>query len=55
MPVNDLTVEWPEKVSPFVTVGRVHIPRQDTSGPDNLENGDRSRSTNGASRPSTDR
>jgi hypothetical protein len=40
MPVNDLTVEWPEKVSPFVTVGRVHIPRQDISGPDNLEQGD---------------
>ena len=40
MPVNDLTVEWPEKVSPFVTVGRVHIPRQDISGPDNFEKGD---------------
>ena len=40
MPVNDLTVEWPEKVSPFVTVGRVHIPRQDISGPGNLEQGD---------------
>ena len=34
-----LTVEWPEKLSPFVTVGRVHIPRQDISGPDNLEQG----------------
>ena len=32
MPVNDLTVEWPEKLSPFVTVGRVHVPRQDISG-----------------------
>ena len=40
MPVNDLTVEWPEKVSPFVTVGRVHVPRQDISGPGNLEQGD---------------
>ena len=29
MPVNDVTVEWPERLSPFVTVGRVHIPRQD--------------------------
>ena len=37
MPVNDLTVEWPEKLSPFVTVGRVHLPRQDISGPENLE------------------
>ena len=31
MPVNDSTVEWPEKLSPFVTVGRVHVPRQDIS------------------------
>jgi hypothetical protein len=40
MPVNDATVEWPEKLSPFVTVGRVHIPRQDISGPENFERGD---------------
>jgi hypothetical protein len=40
MPVNDLTVEWPENVSPFVTVARAHIPRQDISSPDNLEKGD---------------
>jgi hypothetical protein len=40
MPVNDLTVEWPEKLSPFVTVGRVHLPRQDISGPANFEKGD---------------
>ena len=32
MPVNETTVEWPEKLSPFVTVGRVHVPRQDISG-----------------------
>jgi hypothetical protein len=31
MPVDDVTVEWPEKLSPFVTVGRVHLPRQDIS------------------------
>jgi hypothetical protein len=36
MPVNDSTVEWPEQVSPYVTVGRVHIPRQDISGPENF-------------------
>jgi hypothetical protein len=30
MPVNNVTVEWPEKLSPFVTVGRIHIPRQDS-------------------------
>jgi len=40
MPVNDTTVEWPEKLSPFVTVGRVHIPRQDISGTDNSEKTD---------------
>jgi hypothetical protein len=38
MPVNDVTVEWPEQLSPFVTVGRVHLPRQDISG--NFEKGD---------------
>lgn len=31
MPVNDATVEWPETLSPFVTVGRIRIPRQDIS------------------------
>src|SRR5262245_38067798 len=40
MPVNDITVEWPEKLSPFVTVGRVHIPRQDISGTENFEKTD---------------
>ena len=40
MPVNDVTVEWPEKLAPFVTVGRVHVPRQDISGPENLDRGD---------------
>jgi hypothetical protein len=40
MPVNDVTVEWPEKLSPFVAVGRVHLPRQDISGPENLDKSD---------------
>ena len=40
MPVNVLTVEWPEKLSPFVSVARVHVPRQDISGPENFEKGD---------------
>jgi hypothetical protein len=40
MPVNDTTVEWPEKLSPFVTVGRVHLARQDISAPENFERGD---------------
>ena len=55
MPVNDVTVEWPEKLSPFVTVGRVHLPRQDISGPENFEKVTRSRSTSGGSRPITGR
>jgi hypothetical protein len=37
MPVEDLTVEWPEALSPYVTVARLRIPQQDISGPDNLE------------------
>jgi hypothetical protein len=40
MPVNEVTVEWPESLSPFVTVARVHLPRQDISGPENFEKGD---------------
>src|SRR4029077_14201312 len=40
MPVNEATVEWPEKLSPFVTVGRVHVPRQDISGTENFEKTD---------------
>jgi hypothetical protein len=40
MPVNDTTVEWPEKLSPFVTVGRAHVPRQDMSGTENAEKTD---------------
>jgi len=38
--VNDSTVEWPEKLSPFVTVGHVHLPRQDISRPATVEKGD---------------
>jgi hypothetical protein len=40
MPVNDATVEWPEKLSPFVTVGRIHLPRQDISASENPETAD---------------
>src|SRR4029077_20786725 len=40
MPVHDTTVEWPEKLSPFVTVGRVHVPRQDISGTESFEKTD---------------
>jgi hypothetical protein len=37
MPVEDVTVEWPEQLSPFVTVAKVRIPQQEISGDDNLE------------------
>src|SRR5262245_19842443 len=40
MPVNVTTVEWPEALSPYVTVGRVHIPRQDISGQETSEKTD---------------
>jgi hypothetical protein len=37
MPVEDVTTEWPERLSPYVTVAQLHVPRQDISGADNLE------------------
>src|SRR5262245_16570002 len=40
MPVNLTTVEWPEALSPYVTVARVHIPRQDISGQETNEKTD---------------
>ncbi|WP_030801187.1 catalase family protein [Streptomyces sp. NRRL S-337] len=36
MPVEDLTVEWPEQLSPYVTVAKLRLPQQDISGEDNL-------------------
>jgi hypothetical protein len=36
MPVENTSREWPERLSPFVTVARIDIPRQDISSPDNL-------------------
>ena len=36
MPVEDVTVEWPEQLSPFVTVAKLRFPQQDISGDDNL-------------------
>jgi hypothetical protein len=35
MPVEDVTVEWPERCSPFVTVARLRLPRQDIDGDEN--------------------
>ena len=55
MPVNDVTVEWPETLSPFVTVARVHLPRQDITGPRISRRVTRSRSISGVSQRITDR
>ena len=37
---EDVTVEWPEQLSPYVTVARLHVPRQDISGPANAAKSD---------------
>src|SRR5215208_4811160 len=37
MPVEDVTVEWQEALSPFVTVAKVRLPQQDISGEDNAK------------------
>ncbi|WP_405680853.1 catalase family protein [Streptomyces sp. NBC_00868] len=37
MPVEDTTVEWPEQLSPCVTVAKLRLPQQDISGQDNRE------------------
>jgi hypothetical protein len=36
MPVDNPAREWPQEQSPFVTVARIDIPRQDISSPNNL-------------------
>ncbi|HWG26445.1 catalase family protein [Actinospica sp.] len=40
MPVENTSVPWSEKLSPFVTVARLTLPAQDVSGPDNLARAD---------------
>lgn len=37
MPIEDVTVEWSEHLSPFVTVARMRLPQQDISGKENQE------------------
>ena len=37
MPVEDVTVRWSETLSPFVTVAKLRLPRQDIGGDDNFE------------------
>lgn len=37
MPINELTLRWSEDLSPFVTVAKIKIPKQDISHEDNLQ------------------
>jgi hypothetical protein len=37
MPVEDVTVRWSEALSPFVTVAKLRLPRQDIGEDDNLD------------------
>lgn len=37
MPVEDVTVRWPEALSPFVTVAKLRLPQQDIGSDENLE------------------
>ncbi|MEU0084416.1 catalase family protein [Streptomyces sp. NPDC006274] len=36
MPVDNTSVQWPEQLSPWVTVARIDLPRQDIGGEENL-------------------
>ncbi len=37
MPVEDLTKEWSQDLSPFITVAKLRIPKQNVSGEENYE------------------
>ena len=45
MPVENVTVRWPETLSPFVTVAKLRLPQQDIGGADNFEKMDRTSMT----------
>jgi hypothetical protein len=45
MPVENLTVRWPETLSPFVTVAKLRLQQQDIGGDDNFEMMDRTSMT----------
>ena len=36
MPIEDASIEWPERLSPFVPVARIIIPRQRFDSPEQL-------------------
>jgi hypothetical protein len=37
MPIEDASVEWPEKLSPYLTVARIEVDAQDAWASDNVE------------------
>ena len=41
MPIENTSIDWPEKLSPFTKIAIIRIPRQDISSPVNLDIADR--------------
>jgi hypothetical protein len=41
MPIENSSIEWSEKLSPFTKIATIHIPKQDISSPANLDIADR--------------
>jgi hypothetical protein len=41
MPIENTSIEWSEKLSPFTKIATIHIPKQDISSPANLDIADR--------------
>ena len=41
MPIENTSIEWSEKLSPFTKIATIHIPKQDVSSPANLDIADR--------------
>ena len=41
MPIENTSIEWSEKLSPFTKIATIHIPKQDISLPVNLDIADR--------------
>jgi hypothetical protein len=36
MPIEDAAIEWPERLSPFVPVARITIPKQEFTSPEQM-------------------
>ena len=41
MPIENTSIDWSEKLSPFTKIATIHIPKQDISSPANLDIADR--------------